>query len=172
VLNRREAAAKQLREATEADPKLWRALNGLGLLGDLKQQPAEAADFYRKALSLNPESAVIFNNLGYSRLLAGKPDEAMGHLKKALGLDPGSETIQNNLRLAMAAKGNYAEATRSVSKEQMATVLNNVGYVAMQKGDIAAAEGYLARAMESSPSFNTVASKNLEQLKAMKAGSP
>jgi len=172
VLNRHEPAAAQLREATDADPKLWRAYNGLGLISDLKRQPQEAADFYGKALALNPESAVTFNNLGYSRLLAGKPDEAIGHLKKAIALDPGSETIQNNLRLAIATKGNYAEATRAASRERMPAILNNVGYIAMQRGDVAAAEGYLARAMESSPSFNGVAAKNLEQLKAMRESYP
>jgi Flp pilus assembly protein TadD len=172
VLNRREAAAAQLHEAIEADPKLWRAYNGLGLISDLKRQPQEAVDFYSKALVVNPESAVIFNNIGYSSLLAGKPGEAIGHFKKALDLEPGSETIQNNLRLAIATNGNYVEATRAVSRERMPAILNNVGYIAMQKGDIGAAEGYLARAMESSLSFNSVAAKNLEQLKAMKEGNP
>ncbi len=172
VLNRREPAATRLREATEADPKLWRGDNGLGLISDLKRQPQEAADFYAKSLALNPESAAIFNNIGYSSLLAGKPGEAIDNFKKALGLEPGSETIQNNIRLAIATKGNYAEATRAVPRERMPAILNNVGYIAMQKGDIALAEGYLARAMESSPSFYGVAAKNLEQLKAMKEGEP
>jgi len=56
ALNRRAPAAAQLREATDADPKLWRAYNGLGLISDLKRQPEEAGDFYAKALVLNPES--------------------------------------------------------------------------------------------------------------------
>jgi Flp pilus assembly protein TadD len=47
-------------------------------------------------------------------------------------------------------------------------LLNNVGYIAMQRGDLATAEGYFARAMESSPSYDAVAAQNIEQLKAKK----
>jgi Flp pilus assembly protein TadD len=102
------------------------------------------------------------------RLLAGKFDEAMKELHKAIALDPDSETVQNNVRLALAAKGNYAEAIRGVTKDRLPVVLNNVGLVAMQRGDLAVAEGYFTRAMESSPSFNTITSQNIEQLKSKK----
>lgn len=166
TLGKREQAAQLLREATEADPALWRAWNGLGLLADLQRQPGEAGLAYAHALAISPNSAVLHNNLGYSRLLAGKSDEALTEFRKAYGLDPDSETIQNNIRLALAVKGNYAAAVRGAPDGRLATVLNNVGYIAMQRGDLAVAEGYLARAMESSASFNTVASQNIEQLKA------
>jgi Flp pilus assembly protein TadD len=169
VLGQRADGAKLLREAVEADPKLWRSYNGLGLFADLKRQPDEAADDYAKALA-STESAAVFNNMGYSRLLAGKPDEAIVSFKKALGLEPNSETILNNLRLAIAAKGNYGEALRTVPREQMAATLNNVGYIAMQRGDLHSAEGYFARSMENSSSFNTVAARNLEQLKSLQSG--
>jgi Flp pilus assembly protein TadD len=168
VLGQREDGAKFLREAVEADPKLWRAYNGLGLLADLKRQPDEAAEHYAKALA-GSESAAVFNNMGYSRLLAGKPDEAIVSFRKALGLEPNSETVLNNLRLAIAAKGNYGEALRTVPREQMAAALNNVGYIAMQRGDFHSAEGYLARSMENSSSFNTIAARNLEHLKSLQS---
>jgi Flp pilus assembly protein TadD len=170
ALNQREQAAKALREATETDPMLWRAWNALGLLADLKREAHEAEAAYSQALAINPDSAALHNNLGYSRLMAGRPDEALGSLRKAIALDPSSETVRNNVRLALAAKGNYAEATRGAPPESRAAVFNNVGYVAMQRGDLAAAEGYLARAMESSSSYNTVASRNIEQLNSMKGG--
>lgn len=168
ALGRREEAAKSLHAATEADPALWRSWNGLGYLADLKRDVSEAEAAYSHALAANPDSAVLHNNLGYSRLLAGRPDEALAEFRKAYGLDPKNETIRNNIRIALAAKGSYAEALRGVPRNQMATVLNNVGYVAMEKGDLAAAEGYLARAMENSPSFNTVAAQNIDRLKAKK----
>jgi Flp pilus assembly protein TadD len=167
AMNERESAGNSLHEAIEADPSLWRAWNGLGLLADLKREWHEAEDAYGHALAINANSAALHNNLGYSRLLAGQPDEAIGEFRKALGLDPDSETVQNNFRLALAAKGNYAEATRGVSKAMMPVALNNVGVIAMQRGDFRVAEGFLARAMESSPSFLTVASHNIDQLKAM-----
>jgi Flp pilus assembly protein TadD len=138
------------------------------LLADQKHDAHEAEDAYAHALAINPDSAALHNNLGYSRLLAGKFDEAMKELHKAIALDPDSETVQNNVRLALAAKGNYAEAIRGVTKDRLPVVLNNVGLVAMQRGDLAVAEGYFTRAMESSPSFNTITSQNIEQLKSKK----
>jgi Flp pilus assembly protein TadD len=170
ALGKREQAAEALRDAVAADPSLWRAYNGLGLVADYKRDFVAAADGYNSAIALKPDSALLFNNRGYSSLLAGKLEAAIADLRKALGLEPSSETMQNNLRLAVAAKGDYAGAVRMASAEQMPTVLNNVGYVAMQRGDLSVAEGYFARAMEQSPSFNTVAAKNLEQVKALEAG--
>jgi Flp pilus assembly protein TadD len=169
ALKQREQAAQALHDAVAADPKLWRSYNALGLIADAKHEFDSAAQSYNAAISINPDSALLHNNLGYSRLMAGEPEEALAEFRKALGLDPTSETVQNNYRLALAAKGDYADAIRGASNEKLPDVLNNVGYVAMQRGDLSAAEGYLARAMEKSPSFNIIASQNIEQLKAKKA---
>src|SRR5215472_2618650 len=146
ALNKREAAAESLHQAVAADPSLWRALNGLGLIADLQHRADEAAELYGKALAINPDSTVLLNNRGYSRLIAGHADEAIADFRRAIALDPESETIENNLRLAVAAKGNYAEATRNVPRDRMPIVLNNVGYMAMRRGDLGAADGLFARA--------------------------
>jgi len=172
TLGQRDQAATLFRQATDADPTLWRSWNGLAVLADLRREPAEAAIAYAHALAIDPTSAVLHNNLGYSHLLAGKADDAMAEFRKAHSLDPASETIQSNIRLVFAAQGNYAAAIRDVPKGRLAAVLNNVGYVAMQRGDLAAAGGYFARAMESSTSFNTIASQNIEQLKAKQGDAP
>jgi Flp pilus assembly protein TadD len=168
--NRPEQATKSLRQATATDPTLWRAWNGIGLLADAKHDPQEAATAYGHAIAINSGSAVLHNNLGYSRLLAGKPDEAIVEFRKSMDLDPGNETTRNNYRIALATKGDYAGALRGVVNERLPEVLNNVGYVAMQRGDLASAEKYLALAMEQNPSFDVVASQNVERLKTMKAG--
>jgi Flp pilus assembly protein TadD len=166
ALDKREAAAKALTEASTLDPKLWRTWNALGDIADLEHQPAEAQKLYAKALEINPNSAAIINNIGYSKLTAGDPSGAIDSFHKALGLDPHSETIQNNLRLAIAANGDYSEAVRATPHEQLPVVLNNVGYVAMQRGDYSTAEGYFAQAMTASSSYASVTAKNIEQLKA------
>lgn len=166
ALGQNELAGNILREASAANPALWRSWNALGDLADLRHQPEEAAKFYAKAAEINPESAAVINNIGYSKLVSGDAPHAIQSFHAALALDPKSETIQNNLRLAIAADGKYAEAIRATSHEQLPTVLNNVGYVAMQRGDFTEAEGYFARAMEASGSYAKVTAKNLEQLKA------
>jgi Tfp pilus assembly protein PilF len=167
-MNQYEKATKALNDALAADQKLWRSYNGLATIADIKHRPDEAAALFGKAIALNPDSVVLLNNRGYLRLGTNKPDEAIADFRKALVLDPSSETVQNNLRLAYASKGNYAEATSGVGKEQQSMIFNNVGVIAMQRGDLAAAEGFFTRAMESSPSYNTVAAKNIERLISLK----
>lgn len=169
ALDKREEAEPALQNAIAADPKLWRAYNGLGLIADSKRQPAAALELYHKALSINPNSPVLLNNLGYSRLLAGKPEEAITNLRKALSLEPTSETIQNNIRLAIAAKGDYGTATQNIPKEEQAAILNNVGFIALRRGDLSVAEGLLSRAMEANPHYDDTIAKNLDQLNALKA---
>lgn len=167
ALNERQKAAKTLREAIEADPELWRSWNALGLIADGMRETDKAQADYEKALALNPNSAVILNNIGYSKLMAKKPVDAARSFRKALALEPASETIENNLRLAIAAKGDYAEATKFTRRDKLPNVLNNVGVIAMQRGDYPAAEGYFVRAMESSNSYYSVAAKNLDELKSL-----
>jgi Flp pilus assembly protein TadD len=171
-LGKNEAAEQALRAATQADPSLWRSWNALGTLADRKNQGEDAVRLFAKAAEINPNSAAVKNNIGYSELMKGDAQHAAETLRAALALDPKSETIQNNLRLAIAATGNYDEALRSAPREQLPAVLNNVGYVAMRHGDLAAAEGYFARAMEASGSYATVTAKNLDQLKSEQAAAP
>jgi Flp pilus assembly protein TadD len=171
ALGRRDAAGQSLREATASDASLWRAWNGLGDLADQERKPKEAAAMYAKALALHPNSAMIINNVGFSFLGSGNYTEAISEFRKALALEPNNLTVQTNLRLALAASGDYEAALRSAPTEQMPNLLNDVGYIALRRGDYAAAERYLTRAMDASGSYSAVAAKNLERLKD-KQGTP
>jgi Flp pilus assembly protein TadD len=165
ALGQRDAAGQSLREATASDATLWRAWNGLGDLADQQRKPKEAAAMYAKALALHPNSAMIINNVGYSLMSSGNNTEAMKEFRKALALEPNNLTVQTNLRLALAATGDYEAALRSAPTEQMPNLLNNVGYIALRRGDYAAAERYLTGAMDASGSYSAVAARNLDLLK-------
>jgi Flp pilus assembly protein TadD len=165
ALGQRESAEQSLREATASDASLWRAWNGLGDLADLRRRPAEAAGLYAKALAAHPNSAMILNNIGYSLLSSGNYPGAIARFREALAFEPNNVTVQTNLRLALAATGDYAEALRSAPREQMPTLLNNVGYIAMRRGDYAAAERYLASAMDASGTYSAATAKNLDWVK-------
>jgi Flp pilus assembly protein TadD len=168
ALGQRNAAGQSLREATASDATLWRAWNGLGDLADQERKHKQAAALYAKALALHPNSAMIINNVGFSLLSSGDHAQAIGEFRKALALEPNNVTVQTNLRLALAASGDYEAALRSAPREQLPSLLNDVGYVALQRGDYAAAERYLTRAMDAGGSYSTVAAKNLDWLKARK----
>jgi Flp pilus assembly protein TadD len=165
ALGRRDAAGQSLREATAGDATLWRAWNGLGDLADQERKPKDAAALYAKALALHPNSAMIINNIGFSLLGSGDYAQAIVEFRKALVLEPNNLTVQTNLRLALAATGDYEAALRSVPREQMPSLLNNVGYIALRRGDYAAAERYLTGAMDASGSYSTVAARNLDWLR-------
>lgn len=163
-----EAAFKALQTAVQKDAGLWRAWNALGYYHDTLRNWAESAQCYQSALSANPNSALVYNNRGFSLLLQGRLPEAVADLTRAAELDPSLTEAGRNLRLALALNGEYSRAIFGVSGTGLSEALNNVGYVALLRGDYTAAEAYLLRAMEADASYNRIASRNLNYLKSIK----
>lgn len=164
-----ENAGTFLREAVDYDPNLWRAWNGLGRVYDLERNFTEAGAAYQKALALAPRSPIVLNNQGMSHMLQRQFPEATAKLEAALRHDPDSETIRNNLRLALAWQGMYDQALLGADTvgDEAGRVYNNVGYVALRRGDYEVAERLLNRALEMSPSFNQDAYENLQYLQSV-----
>lgn len=163
-----DKAIKELTKAVKMDASLWRAWNAMGLYYDSHRQWSDAEASYRKGIEANPKAAALHNNLGFSLLLQRRDGKAEDEFGKALEIDPHSRVARSNLRLALAAQGRYAEALSGVSKKALPRVLNNVGYVAMMRGDYDAAQTYLSRAIELSPSYYAGAHQNLERLKVIR----
>jgi Flp pilus assembly protein TadD len=164
-------AATQLRKALELDGMLWRAYSALGWIHDARKEWSLAELNYRRALAVVPESAIVHNNLGMSYLLQRRFAAAVVTFRRALELDPSLAPARANLRIALASQGHYAEALAGASKEALPDALNDVGYLAMMRGDYEIAEGYFSRAMRMSPSYHNLAARNLESLEALKATS-
>ncbi len=168
LINSKQPGFENLQRAVEMDPSLWRAWNGIASYYDTKGAWNEAVAAYDAALAERPDDAMIRNNRGFSYFMQGKLDEAIADLQRALQLDPELEPARANLRLALAWSGRYVHALAGVSDRDMPEVLNNVGYVAMMRGDLENAEAYLLRAMEVDPSFNEKAWRNLAYLRNLK----
>ena len=162
-------ARADLEEAVIAAPELWRAWTALGFVYDMAREWESAEDAYTRAIELQPDAAIVHNNRGYSRILQQRYADAVGDLVAALKLDPRSAEAQRNLRIALAWDGNYNEAIAGAVPGSQAEVFNNVGYVALLKGDFDAAEGYLLRSIEADPSFNETAYRNLALLDSLRA---
>jgi Tfp pilus assembly protein PilF len=169
---RPDQAVSHLRDAVGADPSLWQAWNGLGFYHAGRAEWPAAEDSYQRALQAEPDIAAVESNLGSALLTQSKFVSAEAHLHRAVKLDPQLAVAQGNLRLAQAWQGKYAEALTGISEKELPSALNNVGVVAMRRGDYEAAEQYLARAMETSPTYAADAAENLKKLRALKAGSP
>jgi Flp pilus assembly protein TadD len=172
ALHRREEAAAALTEATARDPGLWRSWLALGKLDDERQDWQASDTAYRRALALQPESAEIYNSIGVSLLLQRRYQEALAHFLSALERDPTATNAQANLRVAYAWTGEYQKALAHAGPRDQALVLNNVGYVAMERGDFAAAETLLSEALRASPSFYKRASDNLAELRRRAGRAP
>lgn len=161
-------AHEVLKRAIEEDPKLWRTWNALGLYYDSKKNWAKALKAYGKALEFNPNTAMLHNNLGYSLLIQHNFIGAAKKFTQALKLDPKFAIARTNLRLALSWLGRYEEAVLGVSRRELPDALNDVGYVAMLRGDYAIAESMLSRALETSPMFNEKAWRNLKYIESVK----
>jgi Flp pilus assembly protein TadD len=55
-----------------------------------------------------------------------------------------------------------------VAENDLPRVLNNIGYIALMRGDLDNAEAYLQRAMELDPAYNVTASRNLAYLRNLR----
>jgi Flp pilus assembly protein TadD len=169
LTGRSDAAKKHFDIALGLDPNLWRSWNGLGYYHDVYKQWVESEESYSKAFKLKPESAAVINNRGFSRLLQSQYEQAAEDFLAALRLNPKLTVARTNLQIAFAWLGKYEQALAGVSPETLPRALNNVGYVAMLRGDYSAAEAYFTRAMEASPSYDEQAAANLRRLDALKS---
>ncbi len=165
ALNDVTAAESQLRKAVELDPKLWRAWTGLGRAYDQERRWREAEDAYNKALAANPNAAMIINNIGMSQLLQHRYQDAAATFQKALAVDPALDIARANLRIALAWQGRYDEAMVGADSTERSDALNNVGYIAMLRGDYEAAQKFLAQALAGSPTYHEQAARNLDMLR-------
>lgn len=164
----RDEALRFLKAAAKLDAGLWRSWNALGRLYDADQNFSDARRAYRKAIELNPKAAILHNNLGFSLLVSGEPVYAEEALNRALVLDPKLDAAATNLRLALALQGRYEPALAGAGQKNRATVMNNVGYAALLRGDHQKAKSLFQSAMAADPGFFDEARRNLAFVEALK----
>jgi Flp pilus assembly protein TadD len=163
-LGRPSEAKADFLAAIEEQPGLARSWNGLGQVYDASQDWPAARQAYQRALAIRPEWAGALNNLGVSLLAAGNAVGAEQQFAKALQLQPKLDVTDMNLRLAVAAQGRYQEALAGGFRERQADIMNDVGYIALLRGDSADAEQLFRQALALSPSLHRQAQRNLDYL--------
>lgn len=161
-------AATALDKALALDAGLARAWNARAVVADRQRDWATADAAYAKAIAAAPTDAAMLANRGWSMLLRGHHVAAERDLERALSLAPNDPVVRTNLALARAMQGRYQEAFRHSSRASLATDLNNVGYAAMARGDLAVAEAYFNRALNLNPQFDRTAWANLQYLAEIK----
>ncbi len=167
-LGKFDLALKELDHAVRKDPRLWRAWNARGHIHDLSAKWDAADESYRKALAIKPDASAVHNNRGVSLLMRGQFAGAAAAFQEALRFDPNLATASSNLRVALASQGKYAEALTGVRGADAPATLNNIGFIAMKRGDYPQAESYFAQAMKAAPAYYDKAALNLQYVKQLK----
>ncbi|TNE36555.1 MAG: tetratricopeptide repeat protein [Alphaproteobacteria bacterium] len=164
-----DRALVNLSSAVDADQSLWRSWNAMGQIYDSREAWDDANNAYAFGLLQNPNSVALRNNVGMSLLLQDKPDEALKHFEAALNIDPRNQTATSNRQITLAKLGRYSEALEGVSQQDRYIALNNIGYIAMLKGDLKRARHYFNLAAEESPAYYKTAEENLKRVEQMLA---
>jgi Flp pilus assembly protein TadD len=172
MAQRRDEAVADLRAALDADPLLWRAWNGLGLTYAKAGNWADAETCYRNARARNGISAIVENNLGYAYLAQRRYADAHNQFTRALQIDSAFKLARNNQRLALAGLGRYSQALAGAATNELPQILNDIGVIAMERGDHVAAQAHFTQAMEASPSYHAVAAQNLAKLRTLASARP
>lgn len=162
------AARPLLEQAVAADGKAWRAWAALAAVYDRAGAWTEADAAYDRAVATAPQPGPVYNNRGLSHLARGEPEEAVLWLRKAVAADPGLSGAQDALAFAVAVQGAYEAALTGIPADRLPVALNNVGYAALLRGDYAAADGYLRRAMAESPVYMKTTAENLRWLESLR----
>lgn len=83
-----DGAAAAFEQVRAAEPDLWEAEFGLGLIGRRRDDAAAAEAAFRRALALWPGQPDALHELGVTLLFAGDPHEALALLEEAAAARP------------------------------------------------------------------------------------
>lgn len=162
------AARTTLEHLLDEAPGRWRGWLVLAQLHDGERRWAEADGAYERGLATAPRKELLHNNWGVSLMARGEHARAAEQFRRALELRPDLAVARGNLELAYALLGRFDDVLAAARHEDRARTLNNLGYIAMQDGDLQRAEAYLVQALEANPSFYGRAWHNLQHLQRLR----
>ena len=163
--DRKYALAKATLEQVVAKQQSWSAYNGLGIIANVQGEFPKAEALFRKADTILPNSPELLNNIGFALYSAYRFPEALAYYSKALQINPNFKKAIYNYALLQARLGKYDiayDAFVKVASEEEAN--NNVGYIAMERGDYKKANNYFQEAIRLSPEYYKKANDNLKRL--------
>ena len=84
--------------------------------------------------------------------------------EEAIAHNPRVFSIKNNLAVSRALQGEYRLPLVTMSEEERATMLHNVGVIALRRGDADEAKGLFTMAVETHPRYYPAAAEKLAAL--------
>jgi len=148
------AALRIARAMVAARPGMAAGRELLAFVLQQSEQVGEAIDNLRAAMRMGGETASIRVQLGLLLTETGKPKEAVEVLAPLAGGD--DPDALNAYGIALADLGRADEAVQQFQRvlqadPSNAPALQNLGIVALRRDDVAAAQGFLSRALALNP---------------------
>ncbi len=108
----------------------------VAMLADQSSDWPKADKAYERARRLTSAPANILNNWGVSRMSRKEYDAASRLFVKALAYNPRLFNARNNLAVSRTLEGEHRLPLVTLSEEERATLLHNVGVIALRRGHI------------------------------------
>lgn len=137
------------------------------MLADHNQDWATADAAYEQARLRSTNPAPVLNNWGVSLMSRGDFPGAVKRFEEALSYDSRLFNAKNNLAIARGLQGDFALPLVPMTDEEKAIILNNLGMIALRKGDARLARGLFAAAVEAHPRHYEAAAGRLAALEGV-----
>lgn len=138
-----------------------------GMLADNRTDWDTADTAYNQAEVLTTNPSKVLNNWGVSKMARGAFEEAERLFERSLSYDSRLFSAKNNLAIARGLQGNYQPPLVPLTDRERATILNNLGVIAMQRNETAIAKGLFAAAVDAHPQHYQGAADRLASLEAV-----
>jgi predicted CXXCH cytochrome family protein len=130
----------------------------LAVAYEAQQNPAAAAENYRKALAIDPKLTMVRYDLGRSLAKLGNAQAARDAYEQAIREDPALAEAHNNLGGLLAQQGETARAVEEYQnairvRPIFAEAHNNLGHLYLDQGRLQDAQVELEEALRSDPCF-------------------
>jgi len=136
------------------------------MVADQRSDWATADANYARAEKLSARPAQVLNNWGVSQMSRGDLAAATKTFERAVSYDSTLFSAKNNLAIVRGLQGDFTLPLVPLSDEEKAILLNNLGIIAMRKGEERVAKGLFAAAVEAHPRHYDAAAGRLAALEA------
>ena len=145
-------------QALRLNPTSPHTHNNLGLALQRKGQLSEAIDHFDMACQIDWSLAPIHNNLGLALQRKGQLSEAIDHFDMACQIDPNLDAARISAGLCCISLGRRSVGKKyladSLRKEpQNALILNALGVIAAEDGQMGESLSYFSKALRFGPGF-------------------
>lgn len=137
------------------------------MLADSEQNWTAADAAYARAETLSTNPASVLNNWGVSLMSRGDLPAAQNTFSRALTYNGRLFSAKNNLAIVRGLQGIYQLPVVPMTETEKAIILNNLGVIALRRGQQKIAKGLFAAAVEAHPQHYGAAATRLAALEAV-----